>query len=517
MIVNKFGKKLFALFFFLVFSLASIAPPARAEASKPKTVAAKAKERESVTHHQVVIDGRTISYTATAGTIILRDAKHEPTASIFFIAYTEDGVPDPARRPITFTYNGGPGSSSVWLQLGGVGPRRIETSDATFTPPPPYNLTDNPYSILDKTDLVFIDPVGTGYSHALGKSKDEDFWGVDPDVKSVDAFIKRYITKYERWNSPKFLLGESYGTTRSAALSYALQEDGVSLNGVMLVSSVLNFETIIFTPDNDIVSILYLPSYAAVAWYHHKLPGVASLDALLSEAESYAVGDYARALMKGNDISPAEEDAVAAKLSSLTGVSKEIWKETGLRMNNDEFEKELLHKEGKTTGRLDARFTGYSTEPILPFPTYDVQGEAVESAFTAAFNDYVRRDLGYKTDREYIILSDQAEPKWDWKHKQPGFTWDQFSGFPDVTPDLALAMVTNPHLQLMVNNGYFDLGTPFFATLYTMNHLDLPAPLRSNIHIYNYYSGHMIYLHTPSLKELHDNIDRFIDLAAPAK
>jgi carboxypeptidase C (cathepsin A) len=472
------------------------------------------KERDVTTHHTVIIDGKTIPYTATAGTIFLRDEKQKPIASVFFVAYTRDDIKDVSKRPITFAYNGGPGSSSVWLQLGGVGPRRIATTDAVFTPPPPYHLENNPYSILDKTDLVFIDPVGTGFSHPIGKFKPKEFWSVDGDAKSLAQFIERYLTKFNRWNSPKFLLGESYGTTRSAVLAYDLQDDGVQLNGVILISSILNFETAAFTPGNDLPYILFLPTYAAVAWYHHKVSGFKDLQSLLSRVESFAVGPYASALMKGDALSQQTERSLAKQLADYTGVSESFWEKAKLRITGPEFEKILLAREGKMTGRLDARFTGYATEEVLPFRDYAVMDAAIRGAFTAVMNHYLQNELKYKSTRQYAIFGDVYKV-WSWKHKPPGFTWEDWEDFLNVSPDLMMAMTMNPHLQVMVNNGYFDLGTPFYATLYTFNHLGLPKPLEKNLHIYNYNSGHMIYLHTPSLKELYNNIDHFIELSSP--
>jgi carboxypeptidase C (cathepsin A) len=507
-------------FFFVVLQLGvsktALSSQKRVQHKKGREISAAAvKEREVVTHHKVVIDGHAIYYTAAAGTIILKDKKMKPTASIFYIAYFKDGVKNKDQRPITFAYNGGPGSSSVWLQFGGIGPRRLVLPNAEFEPPPPYQLENNQYSILNKTDLVFIDPVGTGYSHALGKNSPKKFWGVEQDVTSMGVFIQDFLTKFNRWNSPKFILGESYGTTRSAALSYYLQEQGIPLNGVILCSSILNWETAVFYPGNDLPYILYLPSYAAVAWYHHKLnPMPKNLPKFLNRVERFATGEYAEALMDGNTVPRAFERKILKKLARYTAIKASFWKQADLRVNNSEFEKELLHKQGFELGRLDARFTGYARRPFLPFRTYSVMGEAISGAFTTAANMYIKNNLKYNSKRPYDVMSSRAIREWSWKHRIPNQIFGHTGGFLNVAPDLAVAMTRNPHLQLMQNNGYFDLGTPFYATLYTLNHLLLPKPLMSHIHIYNYYSGHMIYLNSQALKLLHHNIDHFISSAA---
>ncbi len=506
------------LLFFFSFSLILPGVLQAAPHSHPRKknpFSSKLKEREVITQHKVVINGDVIHYTAVAGTILLRNKKLKPMASIFYIAYFKNGVRDKSNRPITFAYNGGPGSSSVWLQFGGIGPRRLVLPNAKFEPPPPYTLQNNNDCLLNKTDLVFIDPVGTGYSHTIGKVSPKKFWGVDQDVRSFGEFIQDFLTKFNRWNSPKFILGESYGTTRSAALSYYLQEQGIPLNGVILLSSILNWETASFAPGNDLPYILYLPSYASVAWYHHKLtPRPKNLPLFLNQVERFATGEYAKALMDGNTVPKALEENVLGKLTKYTGLKRSFWKEADLRVNNSEFEKQLLHNQGFELGRLDARFEGYARRPVLPFRTYSVLGEAISGAFTTAANSYIRNNLKYISKRPYVVMSNKAIEEWSWKHKIPNQLFYHSGGFLNVAPDLAVAMTRNPHLQLMQNNGYFDLGTPFYATVYTLNHLLLPKPLISHIHIYNYYSGHMIYLNTQALKQLHQNIDHFIGAAA---
>ncbi|MHB8541541.1 MAG: S10 family peptidase [Candidatus Acidiferrales bacterium] len=473
------------------------------------------REKDVVSQGSVVIDGATIQYTATAGTLILRNAQQEPVASIFYVAYWKTGVRNSDRRPITFAYNGGPGSSSVWLHMGGIGPRRVEVpSDAKSVSPPPYKLVDNPYSILDKSDVVFIDPVGTGFSHPLGKATDSQFWGVDEDVRSVGQFIHDYITKFHRWNSPKFLLGESYGTFRTAALINYVQDQGMQFNGVILLSSVLNFEASSFQPGNDLPYILFLPSYAAIAWYHHALsPQPPSLRPFLRQVEEFATHAYASALLAGDRLDPQKKEKLAAQLAQCTGLSAAYWQKANLRVNADEFEQELLGARGLATGRLDARYVNFNIDPLSSLRVYQVMQSAIHGAFTAAINNYLGHDLHYVSRRPYVIGNGTAARHWDWKHQSPFRHFGARPGFTDVVPDLRRAMIINPYLQLMVNEGYYDLGTPFFATEYSIAQLELPEALRAHVHIYHYFVGHMLYLNTPSLAEMHRNLDAFIGLA----
>jgi carboxypeptidase C (cathepsin A) len=492
-----------------VLSLALAAPALDAAQSSP------AQARDAVSQGSVEIAGAKIAYTAHAGTLILRNAEQQPIASVFYTAYWKNGVENEDSRPITFAYNGGPGSSSVWLHLGGLGPRRVEVpSDAKSVSPPPYRLANNPYSILDASDVVFIDPVGTGFSHPLGKATGEQFWGVDEDVRSVGQFIQDYITKFHRWNSPKFLLGESYGTFRTAALINYVQNQGMQFNGVILLSSVLNFEASSFQPGNDLPFILFLPSYAAIAWYHHALsPQPASLPPFLVKVEHFATHEYSAALLAGDRLDSAEKTKVAAQLAAYTGLSADYWSKANLRVNSVEFEKALLAGKGLVTGRLDARYLNYAMDPVRSVREYPVMSSAIRGAFTAAFNDYIDRSLHYESHRPYLVLNGALEPHWDWKHRNPFQNFGARPGFSNVVPDLRRAMITNPHLQLMVNEGYYDLGTPFFATEYTIAELELPEALRAHVHIDRYTVGHMLYLNTPALEALHNNLDQFIRLA----
>src|SRR5487761_673324 len=497
--------------------LFAAAPDFAADMVKPaaaNTLAteATAKQQKSVSHGSVTVNGERIDYTATAGTIVLRDDKGDPTASMFYIAYTKNGA-KPDQRPLTFAYNGGPGGSSVLVNLGGFGPMRVQTTDAAPTPPPPYSLQSNPYSLLDKTDLVFIDAVGTGFSKTLGKASGKDFWGTDPDVQSFGEFIENYLTENNRWNSPKFVLGESYGTPRSAMLADWLQNKGVALNGVILLSSILNInDEFWFQPpgSNDLSYELYLPSYAAVAWYHDKLPNKpVDLPAFLSQVRQFALGDYAHALEAGDRITPAQEAAVLDKLHAYTGLSETYLKETKLRIEPARFMKQLLRSEGRTVGRFDARFEGIDLDSAGEFPGYDPSSTALFPAFVAPFHWYLNNDLKYHSDADYEFLNDKVGNAWDWHHVVDGRKYP----VPDTLPDLREAMTRNPHLKVFSGNGYFDLATPFFKTEYELNHMGLDPSLQKNISFDYYPDGHMLYIHTPALAKLHSDLDRFYDSA----
>ncbi len=471
------------------------------------------KPEQSATQHSVVIGGKTINYTATAGTLILRDAKDEPSAAIGYVAYTQRDVHDLSKRPITFAYNGGPGSASLWLHMGALGPRRIVTSDATSTPPPPYQVVDNAYSILDKTDLVMIDPVGTGLSHAVGTHKDKEFWGVDQDIEEISRFINQYISDNLRWNSPKFLLGESYGTTRSAGVvEYLQSRDNMAFNGVILVSVALDFETIFEFPGNDRSYVCFLPTFAAVAWYHHKLPQQpAELVPFLAEVRKFALGEYSQALLKGDALTDAERDAVAEKLHRYTGLSVDYIKLANLRVRESEFTAELLRHEHKAVGRLDARFSGVAFDTLAEDVGDDPQSNAIGSAFTAAWLDYLHGELKFGAGKTYHVMADFAGDfmAWDFKHKPPGFPLPLPT--PNTALDLGHAMGYNPNLQVLVLNGYYDLATPFLGTEITFDHLGLEKDLRSHFHMKYYEAGHMMYVHEPSLKQFKSDIAAFYD------
>ena len=500
----------------LAFALAAICAraaddPAKDPEDKPESAAkAPPKEESSATQHTILVGGQTIRYTATAGTLLLKDDKEEPTASVFFVAYTKvDAGPG---RPVTFAYNGGPGSSSIWLHLGAFGPKRVVTEDAQSNPPAPYRLVDNAYTALDKTDLVFIDPVGTGFSRAVGKAKDKDFWGVQQDVHALGQFILAYVNRNHRWNSPKYLLGESYGTFRSAALVNFLQDKkGMDFNGVVLISCVLDQSSLEFAPGDDRSYVFYLPSYAATAWYHKVLKDrPADLKAFLANARRFAAGDYEAALAQGSGISPADKAAMARRLAAFTGLDAEYVEKANLRVNLFQFMQELQRARGEITSRLDTRFTGYSLDLLAEYASYDPQEPAIDGAFTAAFNGYVRDDLKFGGDREYGVENEDALNSWDWRRVEPDSQGlDSF--VVNVEPELTAALNNNPHLRVQVENGLYDLATPFCATEFAVSHLGLPPKLQGHVELKYYEAGHMMYLHEASLAELKKNLADFID------
>ena len=467
----------------------------------------------SQTEHSVTINGQTFDYTVTCGTIVLKeeaekDGKAEgekARASIFFVAYTRNDVEDKQKRPITFSFNGGPGSSSVWLHLGVLGPRRILTDDVGNLLPPPYKLIENEYSILDQTDLVFIDPVSTGYSRAVPGEKPSEFHSFQKDIESVGDFIRLYCSRYGRWTSPKFLAGESYGTTRSAGLSGYLQErHGMYLNGIMLISVVLNFQTIRFPIGNDLPYILYLPSMAATAWYHGQLADEWSLTDLVDEVRDFAMSDYTLALMKGSTIGEAEKTAVEAKLAKYLGLSLDYVKQNNLRIHYMRFCKELLRDQSRTVGRLDSRFVGMDRISAGEYFEFDPSYAVIQGPYTAAFNDYIRQDLNFESDLPYEILTGKV---WPWSYKP------HENEFVNVAETLRKAMTMNPHLKVYVANGYYDLATPFLATEYTLTHMELDATLLDNITSHYYEAGHMMYAHLPSLQQMKRDMDGFLQTA----
>ncbi len=475
-------------------------PDAKPEAVPP--------EKSSVTHHDLDLDGKMLHYTATAGTLLIRDGEDDhPYGSIFYVAYTLDGA-DANTRPLTFLYNGGPGSATIWLHMGSVGPVRVVTDSPKATGPAPYQIVPNQYSLLDKSDLVFIDAPLTGFSRAVGKGTAKDFTGVDQDLHAFDKFILRYVTVNQRWNSPKYLFGESYGTTRSAGLSAMLQNDGISLNGIVLLSSILNYN--VSAPGLDVEYVGNLPSYAAIAWYYNKIQNKpADLKAYLKEVRAFARGDYAEALSEGDGIAPEHLDAIAAKVAQYTGLSVQYVKESNLRINATRFRKELLRDEGDILGRYDARFEGTDTDNAGEFPGYDPSDTGITGAFVAAFHDYLQRELKYDTTEEYRPSANSIG-EWDWHHRAAGgrgFGGQQTS--PYVAGDLADAMRKNPKLKVFSANGLFDLATPFFLTEQDLNHMMLSPELRKNVEFGYYPSGHMVYLNVDALKELKHDVAGF--------
>jgi len=494
------------------------APEARPQENKPAEGcdAAATKEESSVTEHTIRLGGQTISYKATAGFTLLKNDKGEPTALMYTVAYTRSDVKDLSQRPVSFLYNGGPGSASMWLHMGAFGPRRVYTVDGEFTPPPPYKLADNTESLLDKSDLVFIDAIGTGYSHAVCKAQDKDFYGIDEDIDAFGQFIDTYLSRNDRWNSPKFLIGESYGTFRSAALGDYLQNHySIQLNGIVLISSVLDLSTISFNPGDDRPCIFYLPSYAAVAWYHKVLKErPADLPTFIEEARQYAAGDYAAALYKGSTLGAEEKAAVAKKLSYFTGLSEDYLMKANLRVNLSQFRAELQRSAGLTTGRIDARFSGYTYDLLEEFAQGDPEGPAVGGAFTALINEYNHDELKFGKDKVYHNTAGSAIGEWKWTRRpQPGRFRFGFPGAPNVEGDLAEAIINNPKLIVQVENGYYDLATPFTATENTMEHLGLPENLQKNVTLDYYTAGHMMYLHDADRVNLHTHVADFIERA----
>jgi carboxypeptidase C (cathepsin A) len=492
---------------------------------KTETPPEPLKDHISETHHKLVIEGREIRYTATAGTIVLKEESEgegkkvegeKAKASIFFIAYTRDhdeGTDDATyrqQRPITFSFNGGPGSSSVWLHLGLLGPRRVRVTDDGDHPlPPPYWLMDNVHSLLDMTDLVFVDPVSTGFSRAVEGEKASQFHDLKKDIESVGDFIRLYATRYQRWSSPKFLIGESYGTTRAAGLSGYLQNrHGMYFNGIMLVSVILNFQTARLVLGNDLPFILFLPTFTATAWYHRRLPAdlQADLHHTLAEVEAFALGEYTLALIQGDALPEGERDQIAQKLARYTGLSPSYIHQTNLRINIFRFVKELLRDRRRTIGRLDSRFTGIDRDSAGEHFEFDPSYAVIQGPYSATMNDYVRTELAFEQDLPYEILTDRVHP----------WSYDEYQNqYVNVAETLREAMSKNPFLRIFVANGYFDLATPYMATRYTFNHLELDPSLRDNISIKHYQAGHMMYIHEPSLAQLKGDLAEFIRAAIP--
>jgi carboxypeptidase C (cathepsin A) len=466
----------------------------------------------SVTEHQITIGGETVRYQATAGYLVLDDAEEEPVAKFGYTAYVRQGAGGPATRPVTFAYNGGPGSSSIWLHMGVLGPRRIVVADAEFTLPPPYEVVDNEHSILDVSDLVMIDPVGTGYSRPVGEAEGEDFWGVDQDIESVARFIKAWTTENGRWASPKILLGESYGGMRSGGVAWELlSTHGMALNGVVLVSPFMSYVSGFDGRGVDLPHVLFLPTLAATAWYHEALAErPADLEAYIAEVRDFAYREYAPALLAGSRLGAEERAAVAARLARYTGVDEGYWERASLRVTHTQFVKELLRDRKQQAGRIDSRFAGPSFNLLAESMSYDPFNAAVAPAFTAAFLSYYHGELEFGRDMEYRV-SGRLFGQWDWSHETPGV--GGFSNevpFPNTAFDLAWAMGQSPGMKVLVQQGHYDLATPQAATEYAIEHMDLLPELRDNISIEYYDAGHMMYLHPPSLVKYKEDLARFI-------
>ena len=489
-------QKLIILFTLLATSLMAQDKPKLEETKIPEPV---------VTKHSLTIDGQLISYTATAGYMTIKDEAGKAKANVFFMAYAKDGVTDKAKRPITYTFNGGPGSASVWLHMGVIGPKRILMADDGGALAPPYKYVDNEYSWLDKTDLVFIDPVNTGYSRAAAGENERQFLGYQEDIESVGEFIRLYSTKYQRWNSPKYLAGESYGTTRAAGLSGYLQDKfNMYINGISLISSILNFQTARFTPGNDLPFSLFLPTYTAMAFFHKKIaPEYTDLQKTLREVESFALNDYANFLMKGDLATDNERITILKKLSKYTGLSENYIKNSNYRIEISRFVKELLREEGLTVGRLDGRFKASDYDNAGEKYEFDPSlDKTISGPYSGTINHYLRSELKYENDLPYLILTGRVQP-WNYNNVQNQYL--------NVAETLRQAMTKNPYLKVWVCAGYYDLATPYFAAEYTFNHMMLKPEQKKNITWSYFEAGHMMYIQKVALVKMKKDMMAFYE------
>jgi carboxypeptidase C (cathepsin A) len=469
-----------------------------------------------VTHHSMTVGAKTLRYTATAGRLPIKDPAGTIEAEMFFVAYTLDGT-EANRRPLTFAFNGGPGSASIWLHMGALGPRKVVLAKEGMMPAAPYRLMDNPETPLDRTDIVLVDAIGTGYSRPADMEKGKKFWGVKGDVEAFSEFIRMYISRYERWPSPLYILGESYGTTRAAGIAGFLNNRGISFNGIVLLSMVIDFETLEITKKNDLACVLTLPTYSMIAAYHKKLAPelMQDMQKTRDEVTHWASTDYAAALAKGDVLTPQERANIIEQIARYTGLRKDIIDQANLRVDVREFTHWLLADQKLRVGRLDGRYTGPDPNGFFDTPFYDPSGAATGPPFTSVFNDYVRRELGYKTDLPYYVSAGQISTsqeegfwrKWEWG--------SAIEGFPDTATPLRAAMVKNPYLKVLVMEGYYDLATPFAAADYTMNHLDLGPEYRNNISFATYAAGHMMYVREAELAKVKKDFTAFIDATLP--
>ena len=489
------------------------------EAAKPEPgVAETEKDKEEhfdvtevppvVTHHQVTLNGKTLSYTATTGRLPVKRADGKIEAEMFFVAYTLDGQ-QAGKRPLTFAFNGGPGSATVWLHMGVLGPRHVMMQQPEGSlPAAPYHIEDNPNTLLDKSDLVMVDAIGTGFSRAGTPELFHKFWGVKGDIESFGEFIRLYLTRYERWSSPLFLLGESYGTTRAAGISGYLADHGISFNGITLLSIALSFETLEDNKTNDLPFPLLIPTFTMIAGYHHKLPPdlAADMAKAREESEHWAANDYTLALAKGDSLTPEERQKIIDEMSRLTGLNKDVIDQANLRINVEKFTHYLLLDQKLRVGRLDGRFAGPDPDGTLDTPFYDPTMSTIVPPYTAVFNNYVRTELGYKTDMPYYVFAEDAGfEKWDWGPSG--------RGFPDTATALREAMIKNPYLKVLVLEGHYDLATPYFAAEYTMDHLDLSPKYRANISFGFFEAGHMVYLPAEGERKMKNDVASFMQKA----
>ncbi len=498
------------LTFWLSLPLMMVASLALAETAEEAPAAKPVEPMHFESRGNVRIEGKNIDYTATAGTLIMKDDEGKPIAEFGYTAYVQRGK-NAAERPILFAYNGGPGSASLWLHMGILGPVRTVVEDLGYATEGPFQRVNNEYSILDKADLVMIDPVGTGFSRPVGEAEGKDFWGVDPDIESVSKFIARYVSDNGRWQSPKYLLGESYGGIRSGGVAYKLlQAHNISLNGVILVSPYMSFVAGNAGVEIDVAQVNYITTFAATAWFHNVVKDrPADLQTFLQQAEAFAINEYAPVLYKGNRATAEERQKVLAGMERFTGISADYWDRANLRIDESRFAQELLRSRGQVVGRIDSRYAGIATNGIAEKMNYDPYFPSVGPAFAATFNDYYREQLGVKTDRTYVI-SGGLWADWDNSHRQPGASDWGPQPVANTGVDLNYAMIQNPNMRLLVQQGYYDLATPLGATQYFLDHMKLPGKLADNISLKLYEAGHMMYVHPDSMAQYRKDLAEFI-------
>ena len=461
-------------------------------------------QKAVVRDQEIAIKGKVLKYKSTTGMMPLKTEVGEVEAQLFYVAYTVEGP----NRPLTICFNGGPGAGSLWLHLGAIGPQRAMMNDDGSLPPAPYKMSPNESTWLEKSDLVFVDPVGTGFSRARTAEVGRKYFGLRGDIESVGTFVRHYLNQTKRWQSPLYIAGESYGTTRAAGLSQWLVDHGIALNGVMLISTIMNFQTVRFERGNDVAYATHLPTYTAIAWYHKKLPADLQKDLrkAVEESRKFASGDYQHLLYKGDTLTPEERKRGLDQLVRLTGLSRDFLDHSELRVEIQRFTKELLRDRGLTVGRLDGRLTGHEGSATAETPTFDPSLTAIRPPYTAIMNQYAREQLGWEDEKEYFALGGGITAPWDW-----GITQNGGQGFADTSENLRAALERNPHMRVFIATGYYDLATPFHAVEYTVSHMGLTPALRKNLQWSEYEAGHMMYIHVPSLKKLKADVDAYYD------